>query len=82
MEHIIALSSLLSLRSNNIKLCYVMTTNNAIYGKTNPSPQDTKNMLIKRFGSVVEILKEKEQYYRELYANGWNGVMEPVFLLE
>ena len=55
-----------------------MTTNTAIYGKTNPSPQDIEKMSIRRFSSVVEILTEKEQYYRELHANGWHGVMERI----
>ncbi len=55
-----------------------MTATTAIYGETNPSPQDLGKMPIRRYGSVVEIRKEKEQYYRELHANGWNGVMERI----
>jgi hypothetical protein len=33
-----------------------------VFGKTNPSPEQKKNMRLKRFGSVIELNPEKEQY--------------------
>jgi len=48
------------------------------YGKTNPSPEEFKKMPVKRYGSVVELNPNKDQYYRELHANGWQGVMEQI----
>ena len=48
------------------------------YGKTNPSPDEFAAMPLKRYGSVVELIPEKDQYYRELHASGWQGVMDQI----
>lgn len=45
------------------------------YGITNPSPEDQAAMPIKRFGSVIGLNPEKEQYYRELHANVWPSII-------
>lgn len=39
-----------------------------IYGPTNPSPEEFARMRVKRFGSVVGLSPEKEQYYRILHS--------------
>lgn len=46
-----------------------------VYGATSPSPEATAAMPVKRFGSVVGLNPEKEQYYRELHAAVWPGVL-------
>ena len=46
-----------------------------IYGPTNPSPKQKANAEVKRFGSVIELLPEKEQLYRELHAEVWPEVV-------
>jgi L-rhamnose mutarotase len=46
------------------------------YGPTNPSPDEKKKSRIKRFGSVIGLKPEKEQYYRELHADTWPAVLE------
>ena len=38
-----------------------------IYGPTNPSPTEFANMRVKRFGSVVGLNPEKEQYCMYIY---------------
>ena len=38
-----------------------------VYGATNPGPQDTAHHSIKRFGSVIGLEPDKEQYYRQLH---------------
>ena len=48
----------------------------AVYGPPNPSPAETDDSPVKRFGSVIRLNPEKEQYYRELHANVWPGVLE------
>ena len=46
-----------------------------VYGATNPGPQDTAPHSIKRFGSVIGLEPDKEQYYRQLHANTWPSVL-------
>jgi L-rhamnose mutarotase len=46
-----------------------------VYGPTNPSPEQKENMQVKRFGSVIGLDPEKEQYYRELHAGVWPSVV-------
>jgi L-rhamnose mutarotase len=48
------------------------------YGSTNPSPEELEKMPIKRFGSVIGLKPEKEQYYRELHANAWPDVIKAI----
>ena len=52
-----------------------VTSENSFYGKTNPSPDEHQKMEVKRFGAVVGIEPEKEDYYREMHANVWPGVI-------
>jgi L-rhamnose mutarotase len=47
-----------------------------VYGPTNPSPEECATAPVKRFGSVIGLNPEKEQYYRELHAGVWPGVQE------
>lgn len=47
-----------------------------VYGLTNPSPDVFAAATVKRFGSVIGLNPEKEQYYRELHADVWPGVQE------
>lgn len=47
----------------------------AVYGKTNPRPADSAAAGVRRFGSVIGLRPEKEQYYRELHADVWPGVL-------
>lgn len=46
-----------------------------IYGSTNPSPKQKANAKVRRFGSVIELLPEKEELYRELHADVWPEVV-------
>ena len=46
------------------------------YGKTNPTPEQFQEKKIKRYGSVIGLRPEKEQYYRERHANTWPGVID------
>jgi L-rhamnose mutarotase len=46
------------------------------YGKTNPEPEQKEAMSVKRFGRVIGLRPEKEQYYRELHANVWPTIVE------
>jgi L-rhamnose mutarotase len=57
-----------------------MTTSRCppVYGATNPSPEEQASQPIKRFGSVIELNPEKEQYYRELHANTWPTVLDRI----
>lgn len=50
----------------------------AVYGTTNPTVQQKAAASIKRFASVVEILPEKEQSYRQLHADVWPEVIAVV----
>ena len=45
------------------------------YGATNPTPKTQTTMAIRRFGSVIGLNPEKEQYYRNLHANAWPAVI-------
>jgi L-rhamnose mutarotase len=47
----------------------------AIYGPTNPTPEEQQTADVKRFGSVIGLNPEKEQYYRELHANVWPAIL-------
>ena len=46
-----------------------------VYGATNPGPQDSAHHSVKRFGSVIGLEPDKEQYYRQLHANTWPSVL-------
>ncbi len=46
------------------------------YGTTNPTPELFETMPVKRFGSVIGLNADKEQYYRELHANVWPDVIQ------
>lgn len=48
------------------------------YGSTNPSPEEAESMDVKRFGSVIGLNPEKEEYYRELHANAWPTVIDRI----
>ena len=52
--------------------------NNAVFGNTNPSPEDIEKMPVKRFGSVIGLNKEQEVYYRQLHAEVWDGVINRI----
>ena len=47
-----------------------------VFGPTNPSPEECAAAPVKRFGSIIGLNPEKEQYYRELHAGVWPGVLE------
>jgi len=47
----------------------------AVYGTTNPTAQQKDEAKVKRFGSVIELLPEKEKLYRELHADVWPEVL-------
>ncbi len=48
------------------------------YGQTNPHPEELESMDVKRFGSVIGLNPEKEEYYRELHANAWPTVIDRI----
>lgn len=50
----------------------------AIYGTTNPTAEQKADAEVKRFASVVELLPEKEQSYRQLHAEVWPEVIAVV----
>lgn len=50
----------------------------AVYGPTNPSPEEQAGAEIRRFGSVIGLNAEKEQYYRELHADVWPTVLDRI----
>ena len=47
-----------------------------VYGATNPGPAETAKSPTRRFGSVIGLKADKEQYYRELHANAWPQVLK------
>lgn len=47
-----------------------------VYGKTNPTLEEIKNARVKRFGAVIGLRPEKEQYYREVHSATWPAVLE------
>jgi L-rhamnose mutarotase len=49
-----------------------------VFGKTNPSAEQKKHMRLKRFGSVIGLDPEKEQYYRELHADVWPTIVDRI----
>ena len=48
------------------------------FGKTNPAAEQKENMRVKRFGSVIGLDPEKEQYYRELHADVWPTIVDRI----
>jgi len=48
------------------------------YGPTNPSPEAQANDGVRRFGSVIGLNADKEQYYRELHADTWPTVLDRI----
>jgi len=50
----------------------------AKYGATNPRPETLATMPVKRFGAVIGLNAEKEEYYRELHANAWPGIVDRI----
>ena len=47
-----------------------------VYGPTNPAPEALAAASVRRFGSVIGLRPEKEQYYRELHAAVWPAILE------
>lgn len=47
----------------------------AVYGTTNPTVQQKAGATVKRFGSVIELVPEKEELYRQLHADVWPEVL-------
>ena len=58
--------------------CQTMTRVNPVYGPTNPTPDEAAKAEVKRYGSVIELLPEKEQEYRELHAAVWPDVVKAI----
>ena len=58
--------------------CQTMTRVNPVYGPTNPTPDEAAKAKVKRYGSVVELLPEKEKQYRELHAAVWPDVVKAI----
>ena len=58
--------------------CQTMTHVNPVYGLTNPTPDQAAKAKVKRYGSVVELLPEKEKQYRELHAAVWPDVVKAI----
>jgi len=58
--------------------CQTMTRVNPVYGPTNPTPDEAAKATVKRFASVIELLPEKEQQYRELHAAVWPDVVKAI----
>lgn len=54
------------------------TSVKAVYGKTNPAPDQNAGAEVKRFASAIELLPEKEQSYRQLHADVWPEVITAV----
>lgn len=50
----------------------------AVYGTTNPTVQQKASAQVKRFGSVIELIPEKEQSYRQLHADVWPEVLAAI----
>ena len=57
-------------------MCPSPSSSHPVYGPTNPSPDSDPDTPVMRFGSVIGLRPEKEQYYRELHANAWPSVLE------
>jgi L-rhamnose mutarotase len=54
------------------------STCNPKYGATNPTPDENAAMPVKRFGSVIGLNPEKEEYYRELHSNVWPAIVDRI----
>ena len=46
----------------------------SVYGATNPTDEQQRQSPVQRFGSVIELLPEKEADYRKLHAEVWPEV--------
>ncbi len=49
-----------------------------VYGSTNPSSKQQAETGIRYYGSVIELIPEKEQRYRELHADVWPEVVAAI----
>ena len=49
-----------------------------VYGPTNPDPKQTPQEPPVRYGSVIELIPEKEKLYRELHAEVWPEVVAAI----
>ena len=49
-----------------------------VYGPTNPSPTQQKLQAITRYGSIIELIPEREIQYRELHAEVWPEVVAAI----
>jgi len=58
--------------------CQTMTRVDPVYGPTNPAPDEAAKAKVKRYGSVIELLPEKEKQYRELHAAVWPDVVKAI----
>jgi len=54
------------------------TMSSPVYGPTNPSPEEHARSQPRRFASIVELVPEKERYYRELHADVWQSVLKRI----
>ena len=50
----------------------------ARYGSTHPTPEERASASVKRYGSVIGLKPEQEQYYRDLHANAWPTVLDRI----
>ncbi len=55
-----------------------MSDSEPIYGPTNPDPETPAASDIRRFGSVIGLDPEKEEYYRELHADVWPSILDRI----
>jgi L-rhamnose mutarotase len=53
-----------------------MAAAEAVYGTTNPTPEQFAAMPAKRYGSVFELNPEFEQLYRDLHANARPAIID------
>ncbi|MHC4563214.1 MAG: L-rhamnose mutarotase [Planctomycetota bacterium] len=55
-----------------------MTSNSgkAVYGATNPTPEQVAASGVRRMGSVFALDPAGEQLYRDLHANAWPSIVE------
>jgi L-rhamnose mutarotase len=49
---------------------------NAIYGDTNPTPEQVEESGVKRMLTVFALNPERERLYRELHANAWPAIID------
>jgi L-rhamnose mutarotase len=50
----------------------------ASYGLTNPTPETQAKSDVRRFGSVIGMNPETEEYYRELHADVWPSILDRI----